>query len=82
MNITDTKLTRRVILQGAGAVALVGLGNLSFGSPAVPAANAKYPEDPFKQKSDADANKALYGKTAEPLDNRKLDERKKAENRG
>jgi len=31
MNITDTKLSRRVILQGAGAVALVGLGNLPFG---------------------------------------------------
>jgi len=32
------------------------------------AANDKYPEDAFKAKSDADAIKSLYGKTAEPSD--------------
>ena len=41
--------TRRLILQGAGAVALVGLGNLPFGlTPALAAANDKYPEEAFK----------------------------------
>ncbi|TKW71021.1 MAG: thiosulfate oxidation carrier protein SoxY, partial [Bradyrhizobium icense] len=82
MNTTDTKLTRRVILQGAGAVALVGLGNLSFGSPALAAANDKYPEEAFKQKNDADAIKALYGKTAETSDKIKLDAPEIAENGG
>ena len=40
---------RRLILQGAGLVALVGLGNLPFGlAPAFAAANDKYPEEAFK----------------------------------
>jgi sulfur-oxidizing protein SoxY len=69
-------LTRRLILQGAGAVALFGLGNL----PALAAANDKYPEDAFKQKGDADAIKALYGKTAEVSDKVKLDAPEIAEN--
>ena len=71
--------TRRLILQGAGAVALFGLGTLSF-TPALAAANDKYPEDAFKQKSDADAIKALYGKTAEASDKVKLDAPEIAEN--
>jgi sulfur-oxidizing protein SoxY len=73
--------TRRLILQGAGAVALIGLGNIPFGlAPAFAAANDKYPEDAFKQKSDADAIKALYGKTAEASDKVKLDAPEIAEN--
>ncbi len=73
--------SRRLILKGAGAVALIGLGNLPFGlAPALAAANDKYPEDAFKQKSDADAIKALYGKTAEPSDKVKLDAPEIAEN--
>ena len=73
--------TRRLILQGAASVALVGLGNIPFGlAPAFAAANDKYPEDAFKQKSDADAIKALYGKTAEPSDKVKLDAPEIAEN--
>jgi sulfur-oxidizing protein SoxY len=73
--------TRRLILKGAGAVVLVGLGNISFSLPmALAAANDKYPEDAFKQKSDADAIKALYGKTAEPSDKVKLDAPEIAEN--
>ena len=71
--------TRRLILQGAGAVALFGLGNFPF-APALAAANDKYPEDAFKQKSDADAIKALYGKTAEASDKVKLDAPEIAEN--
>ncbi len=73
--------TRRLILQGAGALALLGLGNIPFGlAPAIAAANDKYPEDAFKQKNEADAIKALYGKTAEPSDKVKMDAPEIAEN--
>jgi sulfur-oxidizing protein SoxY len=73
--------TRRLILQGAGSVALLGLGNIPFGlAPAQAAANDKYPEDAFKAKGDADAIKALYGRTAEPSDKVKLDAPEIAEN--
>ncbi|MBR0962116.1 thiosulfate oxidation carrier protein SoxY [Bradyrhizobium japonicum] len=74
--------TRRLILQGAASVALLGLGNLPFAAPARAAANDKYPEEAFKQKSEADAIKALYGKTAEPSDKVKLDAPEIAENGG
>ena len=72
--------TRRLILQGAGAVALVGLGNLPFGLSPAFAANDKYPEEAFKAKSEADAIKALYGKTAEASDKVKMDAPEIAEN--
>ena len=73
--------TRRLILKGVGAVALAGLGVLSFGAmPAFAAANDKWPEEAFKQKGAADAIKALYGKTAEPSDKVKLDAPEIAEN--
>lgn len=75
--------TRRLILQGAASVALLGLGNLLFdAAPARAAANDKYPEEAFKQKNEADAIKALYGKTAEPSDKVKLDAPEIAENGG
>src|SRR6476620_12001303 len=85
MDMTDVgfSATRRLILPGAGAVALVGLGNIPFGlTPALAAANDKYPEEAFRQKSEADAIKALYGKTAEPSDKIKLDAPEIAENGG
>jgi sulfur-oxidizing protein SoxY len=66
--------TRRLILKGVGSVALLGL------APAFAAANDKYPEDAFKQKSDAEAIKSLYGKTAEESDKVKLDAPEIAEN--
>ena len=44
------------------------------------AANDKYPEEAFKQKSDAEAIKSLYGKTAEPSDKVKMDAPEIAEN--
>jgi sulfur-oxidizing protein SoxY len=73
--------TRRLILQGAATVALVGLGIIPLGfTAALAAANDKYPEDAFKAKSDADAIKSLYGKTAEPSDKVKLDAPEIAEN--
>jgi sulfur-oxidizing protein SoxY len=81
--LTGPSATRRLILQGAASVALLGLGNLPFGAaPARAAANDKYPEEAFKQKSEAEAIKALYGKTAEPSDKVKLDAPEIAENGG
>jgi sulfur-oxidizing protein SoxY len=81
MDIRDSRLSRRMILQGAGSVVLVGLGNLSIGAaPAFAAANDKYPDEAFKQKSEADAIKTLYGKAAEPSDKIKLDAPEIAEN--
>ncbi len=56
--------SRRLIMQGAASVALVGLGGIPFGlGSAFAAANDKYPEDAFKQKSSDDAIKSLYGKS-------------------
>ena len=73
--------TRRLILKGTGLVALIGLGAVPFSAwPALAAANDKYPEDAFKQKNEADAIKALYGKTAEPSDKVKMDAPEIAEN--
>jgi sulfur-oxidizing protein SoxY len=81
--LTGPGATRRLILRGAASVALLGLGNLPFGAaPARAAANDKYPEEAFRQKSEADAIKALYGKTAEPSDKVKLDAPEIAENGG
>lgn len=71
--------TRRLILKGVGYFTLLGLCNAPF-SLALAAANDKYPEDAFKQKSDADAIKSLYGKTAEASDKVKLDAPEIAEN--
>ena len=72
--------TRRLILQGAGATVLIGLGNLPFVAPALAAVNDKYPEEAFKAKSEADAIKSLYGKTPEASDKVKVDAPEIAEN--
>ena len=83
MTMTNDGLaaTRRLIIKGVASVALVGLGQLPFSvSRALAAANDKYPEDAFKQKSEADAIKALYGKNPEPSDKVKLDAPEIAEN--
>jgi sulfur-oxidizing protein SoxY len=74
-------VTRRLVLRGAGSVALAGLGVASLGATAVfAAANDKYPDDAFKQKDDKQAIKLLYGRTAEPSDKVKLDAPEIAEN--
>ena len=74
-------VTRRLVLHGAGSVAIAGLGVVLFhATPALAAANDKYPEDAFKQKGQAEAIKSLYGKTAEPSDKIKLDVPEIAEN--
>lgn len=72
---------RRLILQGAAAAGLAGLG-FPFGfSAAYAAADAKdWPKDAFKQKSEADALKALYGRTAEKSDKVSIDAPEIAEN--
>jgi sulfur-oxidizing protein SoxY len=77
----DLSTTRRLLLKGAGLVALIGLDNLPLGlTPALASASDKYPEDAFRQKSDTDAIKALYGRTAEASDKVKLDAPEIAEN--
>jgi sulfur-oxidizing protein SoxY len=77
----DFPVTRRLILQGTGSVALVGLGVASFGATmAFAAANDGYPDDAFKQKDDKEAIKLLYGRIAEPSDKVKLDAPEIAEN--
>jgi sulfur-oxidizing protein SoxY len=80
MNNFGPSFSRRVMLQGVGSVALIGFGLSAM--PALAAANDKYPEDAFRQKSDADAIKALYGRTAEASDKVKLDAPEIAENGG
>ena len=73
--------TRRLILKGAGAIALTGLGVISVSvTPVFAAANDKYPEDAFRQKGAADAIQLLYGRTAEASDKVKLDAPEIAEN--
>jgi sulfur-oxidizing protein SoxY len=73
--------TRRLILKGAAVLALMGLAGIRFDlTAAFAAANDKYPEDAFKQKSIDDTLKLLYGKTAEASDKVKLDAPEIAEN--
>ena len=75
--------TRRTIVQAAIAGGLAGLG-LAGAAPlsrARAAADAaKWPKEAFSQKSEADAIKALYGKTPEPSDKVNLDAPEIAEN--
>jgi sulfur-oxidizing protein SoxY len=76
-------MTRRLVLCGAGSIALTcfGVGIASFPvAPALAAANDKYPEEAFKQKDGKEAIKLLYGRTAEPSDKIKLDAPEIAEN--
>ena len=80
MTGNEFSATRRLILQGAGATVLIGLGNLPFVGPALAAANDKYPEEAFKAKNEADAIKSLYGKTPEVSDKVKMDAPEIAEN--
>ena len=75
------KATRRLVLSGAGSIVLTGLGIVTFGAtPALAAANDKYPENAFRQKNDKEAIKLLYGRPIEPSDKIKLDAPEIAEN--
>jgi sulfur-oxidizing protein SoxY len=83
MTTTDNGFpaTRRLVLRGAGSLALAGLGIASFRpATAIAAANDRYPEDAFEQKNEKEAIKLLYGRTAEPSDKVKLDAPEIAEN--
>ena len=74
-------VTRRLVLRGAGAVALASLGVVSLKVPAaLAAANDKYPEEAFNQKDGKEAIKLLYGRAIEPSDKIKLDAPEIAEN--
>jgi sulfur-oxidizing protein SoxY len=74
-------VTRRLVLRGAGSVALASLGIVVLPPPtAFAAANDKYPEGAFTQKDGKEAIKLLYGRTAEPSDKIKLDAPEIAEN--
>jgi len=74
-------VTRRLVLRGAGSVALAGLGILSFQPiTALAVANDPYPEAAFKQKDGHEAIKLLYGRTAELSEKIKLDAPEIAEN--
>ena len=73
---------RRMILKGAVAGGIVGIG-FPFGAalPAFADAEAKdWPADAFKAKGEAEAVKDLYGKAAEPSDKVTLDAPEIAEN--
>ncbi|HLZ01113.1 MAG TPA: thiosulfate oxidation carrier protein SoxY [Bradyrhizobium sp.] len=75
------RATRRLVLQGAGLVALAGLGNVALDvAPAQAAAADKYPGKAFTLKGDTDAIQALYGKTTEASDKIALDVPEIAEN--
>jgi sulfur-oxidizing protein SoxY len=77
----DIDKTRRLLLQGAAIVALAGIAGIRFGlTEAFAAANDKYPEEAFKQKTADDTIKSLYGKTATASDKVKLDAPEIAEN--
>ena len=72
---------RRTVLKGAVAGGLASLAFGGFPFPAFADADAKdWPQDAFTQKSEADALKALYGKSAEPSDKVSLDAPEIAEN--
>ncbi|HZQ14309.1 MAG TPA: thiosulfate oxidation carrier protein SoxY [Pseudolabrys sp.] len=74
-------VARRAVLKGAVAGGLAGLGLGAFPFPAFADADAKeWPGDAFKVKSEADALKALYGKSAEASDKVSLDAPEIAEN--
>ena len=71
---------RRTVLKGIGGLAGLSLFEASLLLPAYAADTKDWPQDAFKQKSEADALKQLYGKTAEPSDKVKLDAPEIAEN--
>jgi sulfur-oxidizing protein SoxY len=72
---------RRTILKAAVAGGLAGFGFGAFPFPAFADADAKdWPADAFKVKSETDALKGLYGKSAEASDKVSLDAPEIAEN--
>jgi sulfur-oxidizing protein SoxY len=76
------EFARRAVLKGLAAGGLAGLTLIDslILSQAFAADAAAWPQDAFKQKSEADALKTLYGKTAEASDKVSLDAPEIAEN--
>ena len=74
--------TRRMIIKGAVAGGLAGIGLAGSAQlTRVQAADvSKWPKEAFQQKTEADAIKVLYGKSAEESDKVKLDAPEIAEN--
>jgi sulfur-oxidizing protein SoxY len=73
--------TRRIILKSAVGLAAFALGAGGVLTSAYAAIDPKsWPENAFKQKSEADALKALYGKSGEASDKVNLDAPEIAEN--
>ena len=73
--------SRRGLLQGCALAGLMSVGLNVLRSVAALAADAAgWPVEAFKQKSEADALKSLYGKAAEASDKIKLDAPEIAEN--
>lgn len=73
--------SRRGLLQGFALAGLMSVGLNVLRSVAALAADAAgWPVEAFKQKSEADALKSLYGKAAEASDKIKLDAPEIAEN--
>ncbi len=80
-NSTRGTTRRRILKGGAVAVGLAGLGLDARFLPAAAAEASSWPADAFKQKSEADAVKALYkGKSVETSDKVKLEAPEIAEN--
>jgi sulfur-oxidizing protein SoxY len=72
---------RRTVIKGlAGGVAGLGLIDCLVLSQAFAADASTWPQDAFKQKSEADALKTLYGQSAEASDKVSLDAPEIAEN--
>jgi sulfur-oxidizing protein SoxY len=82
MTSRDFSHLRRLFLKGTGFVVAIGLGQIGVGATTARAATDKYPEDAFRQKTDAEAIKVLYGKSADASDQIKLDTPEIAENGG
>ncbi|MGE0750967.1 MAG: thiosulfate oxidation carrier protein SoxY [Variibacter sp.] len=81
-DFVGAELSRRLVLKGAAALGFVTVGlNAALTMAARAADAAGWPADAFKQKSDADVFKLLYGgKTAQESDKVKLDAPEIAEN--
>lgn len=71
---------RRMVLKAAAGLAGLSLAGGFNVSPGSAADAPDWPEGAFKQKSEADALKALYGRGAEPSDKVSLDAPEIAEN--
>jgi sulfur-oxidizing protein SoxY len=79
--MSEFSAARRNVLKGAVAGGISGFGLGAFPFPAFADADAKqWPGPAFATKSEADALKALYGKSAEPSDKINLDAPEIAEN--